>query len=77
MTTESTLLLAIWEVLLEHLPSSNRADAALAIVRAFEEYGIDLDDLEDASDEDDFLARAINNLREPEIEDDDDEYDED
>lgn len=76
MTTESRLLLAIWEVLLEHLPSSARLDAALSLVRSFEEYGFDLDDLDDASDEDDFLARAIEVLKTPEDED-ETEYEED
>lgn len=58
MRLESSFLMDVWEVMRDTIPASRRNDSAVALIRAFEEYGIDSKDLVDVIDEDDALTAA-------------------
>lgn len=58
MKSESNLVMEIWELVRDYVPASRRTDTALSILRAFEEYGMEADDLADILDEDDSLTAA-------------------
>lgn len=70
---ESDLLANIWESMKDYLTSGSTNDAALALVTAFLNQGIELSELEEASDECPVLERTIAALRDT---DDDEEEDE-
>jgi hypothetical protein len=79
MKSESNLILAVWEIFASHVPASQRTDAAITMIRAFEEFGIDEDDMTDVLDEDDYLTaayRAVYGDVVPEFDNEIDHYDE-
>lgn len=61
MSRESDLLFDIWEKVRDLIPAkgSQRADAALEIIRCFADYGFDAKDLRAATEEDRYLAKAF------------------
>lgn len=58
MNSESTLVLEIWELVRDSLPVSRRTDIAVSILRAFEEFGFESEDLNHLQDEDEYLTAA-------------------
>jgi hypothetical protein len=74
MKSESNLVMEIWEMFRDYVPHSRRTDTALGLLRAFEEYGFEADDLADVLDEDDSLTAAYRECFD--IEDDEAEDDE-
>ena len=56
MRLESSFLMDVWELMRDLVPASRRNETAVALIRAFEEYGIDSKDLVDVIDEDDALT---------------------
>ncbi len=58
MDNETKLLLEIWQNVRDIIPSSRREDSALMMLRAFEEYGFDIDTA-DLEGEDEYLDTAL------------------
>lgn len=75
MKDESKVVVELWDLVRDHVPTSQKLDIAIAFIRAFEEYGFDSRDMQDIIDEDRYLARAYNDLFEVEEEEEDDEED--
>lgn len=75
MNNESNLVLELWELVRDQLPSARRHDVAVGLFRAVAEYGFEARDLEDLLDEEPLLARAYREVFEDdESEDDDIDY---
>ncbi len=75
MNKESRLLIEIWDVVGEQINKSQRVDAVINILRAFEDYGIDPLDFEEATDEDPYIANGFEAVveREDSYDDEDEE----
>lgn len=58
MDNETKLLLEIWQNFRDLIPANRREDSALMIVKAFEEYGFDID-VSDLHGEDEYLDTAL------------------
>lgn len=63
MEDEAQLLVEVWEAMKDFLPSATCNDAAQALVAAFTNRGIELDDLEEAAEECPYLERALDAAR--------------
>lgn len=59
MKSESNLVFEIWDLVRDSIPAARRNDVAITILRHFEEYGFQSEDLEDILDEDDHLTVAF------------------
>jgi hypothetical protein len=75
MDSDSKLVVEVWDIVRDLIPSARREDAVLKLLKVFEEYGVDIspDALEG---EDTYLDAALENYREHADEDDDSEDDE-
>jgi hypothetical protein len=75
MSSEVQLIVEVWDLVRDTLPPSRRLDSAIQLLRAFEEYGFDPENLKDLLDEDRYLQRAYEDLYEEyaHLETDDDE----
>jgi hypothetical protein len=62
VNSESSLVLELWELVRDGIPSARRADLALSMLRSFEEFGFEAKDLADLLDEDDHLTAAYRAL---------------
>lgn len=74
MSSESELLINVWETFKDFVPASKRSEYAIDLMRHFAEY-FDPSDLVAVVDEDDDLTEAYEAVCVDE--DDDDEFDED
>ena len=74
MKSESKLVLELWEYFRDIIGAGKRADAALHLLRLFEEYGIDIDKA-DLEGEDEFLDDALFSLSDEHEDEEDDEED--
>jgi hypothetical protein len=77
MNSEARLISEIWETVRDIIPAPKRAEIAQQHLRAFEEYGFDIEDMADLIGEDKYLEEAYKTLYEEEVEESVDEYDED
>ena len=73
MSSESKLVVELWDYFRDMIATGKRQDAATHLLRLFQEYGIDVDQSE-IEGECEYLDEAIEALLEPE---DSDGYDED
>lgn len=71
MSSESELVINLWDVIRENVPNSKKADMAVEVIRLFADYGFESDDLEDIVDEDIHLTEAYKLI----YENDEEEYD--
>lgn len=62
MKHESHLITELWELVRDHIPTSQKLDTAIQFLRTFEEHGVDSSDMADIIDEDRYLARAYDDL---------------
>lgn len=58
MKVESSFLLEVWEITRDFVPAGRKLDTAVSLMRSFEEFGMDNNDLVDVIDEDDTLTAA-------------------
>jgi hypothetical protein len=70
MSSDSKLIVEVWDTIRDIIPAGKRDDAALRILRLFEEYGFEI---QEAEGEDKILDEALELLREDEDEDEVDE----
>lgn len=78
VNAECELVINLWDAVSDAVPLSKRLDIAVSIIRAMEEYGIDIADLGSIADEDPLLAKAYAEAgSEEESDSDPDEGDED
>lgn len=59
MTSEANLVIAVWEAIKDIIPAARRNEATLTIMRAFEEYGFEKEQLLDLLDEEDQMTNAF------------------
>lgn len=59
MKSESNLVFEVWDLVRDSIPPARRNDVAITMLRHFEEYGFEADDLHDILDEDDNLTVAF------------------
>lgn len=62
MKHESQLISELWELVRDHIPTSQKLDTAIQFLRTFEDHGTDSADMADIVDEDRYLARAYDDL---------------
>jgi hypothetical protein len=77
MNSEARLISEIWETVRDLIPVPKRAEIAQQHLRAFEEYGFEIEEMADLIGEDKYLEEAYKTLYEEDIEDAVDTYDED
>lgn len=58
MKSESSLLLSLWEQVVDYIPEGKRVAIATGLIREMEEHGATSKDLHDATDEDKYIAQA-------------------
>lgn len=64
METNGAVVLEIWELIVEHLPSAKREEVANKVVKIFSDYGVEQADFESVKGEDSHLDAAIDNIYE-------------
>ena len=74
MSSESKLVVELWDYFRDMIGAGKRQDAALHLLRLFQEYGIDVDH-DDLEGECEYLDEAIEAMLEEEDTDHDDEDD--
>lgn len=74
MKSESRLCLDLWSAIRDHLIAAQRGEAALAMMEAFADHGMDARDLCDVVDEDSYLTRAYHEVFGEDDEDSSDDY---
>lgn len=72
MKRESRLAIELWDMLREHVPTGKRREAALTLLTALQDYGMERDELCDVVDDDVHLIYAFYDLFGEEDEDKDD-----
>ncbi len=72
MDTDGTIILDLWELIVEHIPNNKREDVANKVVKIFADAGFEDTEFETVRGEDPYLDAAIDNIKE---EIDEDEYD--
>ena len=73
MSSESKLVVELWDYFRDLIGSNKRVEAATHLLRLFEEYGIDVQSTE-IEGECEYLDEAIMALSDIDDEDDDDDY---
>lgn len=76
-SSESRLILELWENVRDQLPAAKRTDVAVVWIRAFEDYGFEPEDMADLIGEDRNLEEAFQLLYGDDEEDFDEDYDDD
>ncbi len=71
MNGESELIINIWDKIKDYIPASKRGDMALSILKNFEEFGFDRNEMRFVGEEDKYLAKAYEDLYGGGFEDDD------
>ena len=67
---DTSIVLDIWEILNEYLPTSKKEDAANKLIKVFSDHSFDADDLESIRGEDSYLDLALDHfIEEDEVED--------
>lgn len=74
MNSETKLVLELWEYFRDIIGAGKRADAALHLLRLFEEHGIDVDKV-NLEGEDEYLDEALQALSDDEDEDEQNDFD--
>lgn len=75
-SSESRLILELWENVRDQIPAAKRTDVAVTWIRAFEDYGFEPEDMADLIGEDRNLEEAFQSLYGEDEEDfDDEDYD--
>lgn len=69
---DSTVILDLWELIVEYIPNGKREDVANKFVKIFADAGVEDADFESVKGEDPHLDTAIDNIKE---ESDEEEYD--
>jgi hypothetical protein len=64
MELNASLMLDVWELVMELIPSSKREDTANKLLKIFTDKGLDQDDFESIRGEDNYLDAAIDNFHE-------------
>lgn len=59
MDPTNELFQCIWEIVEENLQEAKKIETAERMLRMFEDFGADPDELKELADEDKFLAQAI------------------
>jgi len=59
-----SIILDVWEVLNENLPTNKKEDAANKLIKVFSDHAFDLDDLEQVRGEDHYLDLALDHFTE-------------
>jgi hypothetical protein len=80
MEVNATLILDVWELISECLPTNKKEDVAIKLIKIFIDKGFEQDDLESIKGEDLYLDSAIDSFNEGEFEESDDynnDYDDD
>ncbi len=72
MDTDGTIILDLWELIVEHIPNNKREDVANKVIKIFADAGFESSDFETVRGEDSYLDAAIDNIKEDV---DEDEYD--
>lgn len=62
MNRESRLLVDIWDVVGDQFPKAQRVDAVIRILRAFQEFGLDPIEFEDAIEEDPYIQHGYESV---------------
>jgi hypothetical protein len=70
-----SVVLDIWETVVDYIPASKREDVANKVVRVFSEQGLDHDDFLEIKGEDSYIDTAIDNFYEQDTEEDEVDYD--
>jgi len=73
MELTAGLMLDVWELVSEYLPTNRKEDVANKMIKIFADKGVDQDDFESIRGEDGHLDTAIDNFSESDR--DEDEYD--
>ena len=71
MEVNASLVLDIWELVSEYLPTNRKEDVANKMIKIFADKGLDQDDFEAIKGEDYHLDTAIDNFSENDRDDDD------
>ena len=71
MDLVASVVLDIWELVIEYIPSSRKEDVANKMIKIFADKGLDEDDFKSIKGEDTYLDAAIDNFCETS----DDDYD--
>jgi hypothetical protein len=58
ISSESNLVIELWEHIREHITPSRRKEVAIHLLREFTEFGFEKEDLADIVDEDSTLGEA-------------------
>jgi hypothetical protein len=74
MEVNASLILDVWELFGEYLPTNRKEDIANKMIKIFADKGVEQDDLEAIKGEDSYLDTAIDNFSEHDR-DDEDDYD--
>jgi hypothetical protein len=72
MDTDGTIILDLWELIVEHIPNNKREDVANKVVKIFADAGFEDADFDAVRGEDSYLDAAIDNIKEDA---DEEEYD--
>jgi hypothetical protein len=59
MNRESRLFVDIWTLVGDQFPKAQRLDAVITLLRAFQDFGIEPDEFEDATDEDPYILHGF------------------
>ena len=61
---DTSIVLDVWEVLNEYLPTNKKEDAANKLIKVFSDHAFDIDDLEQVRGEDTYLDMALDHFAE-------------
>lgn len=73
MSSESELVINVWETVKDFIPVAKRTEYATDLVKHFADYGFEASDLSEIVDEDDDLTEAYKMVFEDDEDDSDDE----
>ena len=59
MNRESRLLVDLWDLVGDQFPKAQRLDAMISILRHFQEFGIEPEEFEDATEEDLYILHGF------------------
>ena len=71
MTMDAAIVLDVWELMTDFVPSSKKEDTAIKFMLLFENYGFDKRDFETIRGEDTHIDAAMDNIYSDDVEEDD------
>ncbi len=74
MEINASLVIDIWELIVEYLPTNRKEDIANKMIKLFLNTGLDEDDFESIRGEDSYLDDAIDKFCESNNDEDDNDY---